>query len=748
MTHLDRTRSRSGGIRTPSASAADWAVLVGSAALAPLVVRFALLVEAAIVPAGADARGALADAAACLVVVGALAALSRWPGIGRWAGAILTVVWSLAHFANYEHIRELGSVVEFTYAGYVLDEAFLRGSVLAPTRPVLVLSTTAVATVLAVVALGARRRYPAWPPTLAGIALLALLALFPRSSAAATWRQVDLVSEQIRRFSRGPVSEGAGDPASLPDLATRDLSGQAIIAAETRAQNVLLVILEGVSGAYLPSLREPHGYSSPITMPRLDRIARRGISYSNFIATQRQTNRGEFAILCGEYPKLITAEAKMTERAGRGPIDCLPAALHEAGFSTTYLQAAPLAFMMKDQFMAQAGFERVLGDDWFTSAINRNHWGVDDRTFLQAGADLAGELDRASEPWFLTLLTVGTHHRYNVPPDFECDAEPGSAAWAFTYLDLAVGEFVARLEESGVMEDTLVLITSDESQASEDGASDARNLLTHGWGFLIALLPSAETELVGQVFAQPDVPISVLDYLRLDSTRPHWTGRSVFRRYDGGRNVYWGNTYLGMVAGLSPELDLTICTESFADCRVAQTEEGGLLKPLGPMRPATTAEAARLERAAQRSLATDIDNRGRRRVVLISGEHPVIRTSGQQYVFGGQFLTLPPHSATDVELVVTLKGRSGWVEFAHNFLVGLRPRHVWSERLEVGQTLELRYRVGAESILEMVECRLWITAFEGDDLALEFQRATLDIHPLPASSPPVESTVLAFEISR
>ena len=438
----------------------------------------------------------------------------------------------------------------------------------------------------------------------------------------------------------------------------------------------------------------------------------------------------------------------MTERAGTGPIDCLPAAMREAGFSTTYLQAAPLPFMMKDQFMPQAGFDRVLGDEWFTSAYNRNHWGVDDRTFLEASADLIAELDRGTDPWFLTLLTVGTHHRYNVPPDFVCDAESGSAAWAFSYLDLAVGEFIARLDEAGVLNDTLVLITSDESQAAEEGASDARNLLTHGWGFLIALLPSGESERVDQVFAQPDIPISVLDSLGLESSRPQWTGRSVFRRYDKGRDVYWGNTYLGMVAGLSPALDLIICTEDFADCRVARTEPGGLLKPLGSLRPATTEESARLERAAQRSLATHVENGEHRRITLISGTHPVIRTSGQQYVFGGQFLTLPAHSDTEVELVVTLKGPSGWVEFAHNFLVGLRPRHVWSGRLDVGETLELRYTVGTESILERVESRLWITDFEGEDLTLEFQRATLDIRPLPASSPPAESTVHTFDISR
>jgi len=145
---------------------------------------------------------------------------------------------------------------------------------------------------------------------------------------------------------------------------------------------VLLVILEGVSGAYLQSLREPHGISSSTDMPELDRIARMGLRYSTFIATQRQTNRGEFAILCGDYPKLITAEAKMTELVGKGSIDCLPAALRDAGYSTTYLQAAPLPFMMKDQFMPLAGFEQVHGDRWFKHSYHRNHWGVDDRHFL------------------------------------------------------------------------------------------------------------------------------------------------------------------------------------------------------------------------------------------------------------------------------------------------------------------------------------------------------------------------------
>ena len=735
-------------MKVPEASVLDWATLFCAAALAPFVVRIALLHDLELFPGIVDGLGFFADAAICVLFSAGLATASRLPRAGSWIGALLTAIWSLAHFANFEHIRELGSIVDLTYAGYLFDEAFLRGSALAPTHPALLVVTTVSAAVIAAYALSRGRHYRIWPLVLAGGGAMLLAAMLPQSQEASTWRQSDLLVRQAQRFIGGPISTGFTGQPGPGRLSPRDLAG-ASITSQPRAQNVLLVILEGVSGAYLPSLSERQGFSSSITMPELDRIAQNGLSYSAFFATQRQTNRGEYAILCGDHPRLITGEAKMTVLVGQGPIDCLPAALRDAGYSTSYLQAAPLPFMMKDQFMPQAGFDRVLGDSWFDEAYNRNHWGVDDRTFFESSAELIAELDRGSDPWFLTLLTVGTHHRYNVPDDFVGQSEKGSSAWAFEYLDLAVAEFISQLEATGVLDNTLVLLTSDESQATESGAADSRNMLLQGWGFLVALLPSTEPAVVDQVFSQPDLPISVLDYLQLDSLRPSWTGRSVFRRYDRGRDVYWGNTHFGMVAGLSPDLDLTICTEDFATCGVSRMRQGALFSAENAMRQATPEEHNRLREIALRSHATHTERTEQRNLTLISGgKHPVIRNSGQQYVFGGQFLTLPAHSESEVEIVVTLDGRSGWIEFAHNFLVTRQPHHVWSERLEVGDTLKLRYTVGTETVLNEAECRLWITAYEGEDLALDFETASLDITVLPPSSPPALSKVHTYEITK
>ena len=87
------------------------------------------------------------------------------------------------------------------------------------------------------------------------------------------------------------------------------------------------------------------------------------------------------------------------------------------GYRTVFLQAAPLAFMLKDRFMPRAGFQQVLGNDWFQEYYVRNDWGVDDRAFLEQAAAMVESLAAARQPWFLTLLSVGTHHPFILPPD-------------------------------------------------------------------------------------------------------------------------------------------------------------------------------------------------------------------------------------------------------------------------------------------------------------------------------------------
>ncbi len=357
-------------------------LLVVGAMLPPLVVRVLLMVELDLAPRYGDLRGVALDVALSLLVgTIALLAIRYWAWWGRLAAQGLLFAWCVVNLVNYQHILELGSVARLTYLGYVFDPVFFFGSGLAFPHPWLFAFVAVLSSVMLWVS----------PPPIGwrGVAIgcfiavcgMAAVKIFPPDRRLSQWRFSNVVTAQFESV-RHTGGLGA-DPVNNRIQFAADLSGRSIIAPPGRVKNVLLVILEGVSGAYLPVLRDRHGAASAVTMPELDSVARRGVAWSTFINHQRQTNRGEYALLCGDYPRLGSGEPKMTELVGRDRLECLPMLLRDRGYATIYLQAAPMSFMMKDQFMPIAGYDVAIGDTFFSSAYRRNHWGVDDRAFLE-----------------------------------------------------------------------------------------------------------------------------------------------------------------------------------------------------------------------------------------------------------------------------------------------------------------------------------------------------------------------------
>jgi hypothetical protein len=201
-----------------------------------------------------------------------------------------------------------------------------------------------------------------------------------------------------------------------------------------------------------------------------------------------------------------------------------------------------------------------------------------------------------------------------------------------------------------------------------------------------------------------------------------------------------------MMSGLSPDLRLTICSEDFAACGSATLADRRLFSPGKLLRDATVEEIEWLQNAARLSLTTTPEDRGRRSFVLIGSEpKPVTRTTGEQYLFGGQFLTVPARSQAEVEIVVELQGAPGSVDLVHNFVVTRQPYESWEQTLRTGETFRLHYSIGTETGLDEAECRLWVTESEGTDLELVFHTARLEIAPLPSDQLP-QTTLHAFKI--
>ena len=329
---------------------------------------------------------------------------------------------------------------------------------------------------------------------------------------------------------RGDYNKPLPPPAIFSHV---DGNGTRLI-GNPKAKNVLIVTLEGLHGGYHPDIRKALGVTEDLyTMSALTAQTTEAMLVPNFVTHSHQTIRGLYALLCGDISKLSMDMPKAYEVIGDPRADlCLPAQMAKAGWSTHFLQGAGLAFMGKDRVMPAIGFQQVHGSEWFTAPDKIPfQWGASDPAFFKGVRKYIAGLRAKDKPWMLTLMTVGTHQPYAVPEEL-VKQYPTRLLAAVSILDKSVGEFLAALKADGVFEDTLVIVTSDESH----GASFAD--WVSSWGMNIVFAPEqAQLPRIKQgTFGLMDMEASVLDYLALPIP-DRVGGRSFFRDYTHGRDI-------------------------------------------------------------------------------------------------------------------------------------------------------------------------------------------------------------------
>ena len=530
------------------------------------------------------------------------AALHRAPAV------MLSLIYALLYTANLEMIAAMDTVVELQDVVFAADEVFLSGSAAGLQFGWFGLILTAAFVLFAVLAGRAHRRHRCSKRRLAigSAALVALAAALYLAPSGVTWLDDGLVRTSLRSTVRraaltaadrplhslaqgdaelprhtpaGPGTPGAPDASDQPRAAAEtrgDLDGELLIPQAEGERNVLLVIIEGIPGVYLEQVQAAAEVPYEVTMPRFSEIADLGLLATQSVAHARQTVRGLYSALTGDYPRLNLATPKIypymqADEADRPP--GLAAAMRELGYRSVYLQAAELSYMSKDRFMPEVGFEEVLGKDTFEYSHVPFEWGPDDKAYFEQVAEFIDELNNDDEPWFLSLLTVGTHHPYGVTDKFAADY-PSRKIAAVAYLDEALGEFLERLEAAGHLEDTAVFIVSDESHGVTG------HLLGRYWGTTVVRTPelrrtpqSEKPILQEQPVGLRDLPITILDYLGAEEQALRFAGRSVLRTHDSPRELWFG-PYIAKPGEESTDGEENANRET-AGMRVYHVPEGG-----------------------------------------------------------------------------------------------------------------------------------------------------------------------------
>ncbi|MFK0310625.1 LTA synthase family protein [Pseudomonas sp. NPDC090233] len=466
-----------------------------------------------------------------------------------WLALPVLLAWAALWVASAELVSAVGRLPNSADLGYLFDPQFMENSTgggLAHAWLPWVMGAGLLAWAMASWRNRAQRGAP-----LGFTSVACTLALFGvhwgsqylAPSDADQWRQYNL-PHQLLSAGVTDLQQGALDwagkthpvtPLPSAGLTQADLHGQKLLSAPGSARNLLVITVEGIPGAYVrPNRQALHSRFDEDLMPNLSRWAERGMNTPDYVLHTHQTIRGLYAMLCGDYDKLANGTPKGMELLTQQQRNqaCLPAQLHKAGFTTHYLQGAGLRFMAKDRIMPHIGFDSVHGQEWFS---NENYlefpWGKDDRAFFEGALEYVGQLRQQERPWMLTLLTVGTHQPYSAPAEYLERYDTAKQA-AVAYLDDAIGAFLDNLERQGVLKDTLVVVTSDESH----GIDGVR--LASSWGFNLTLAPeqSQLPHIKQGTYGHVDLANSLLDYFALPIPVA-LAGRSMFRDYDTGREM-------------------------------------------------------------------------------------------------------------------------------------------------------------------------------------------------------------------
>lgn len=388
----------------------------------------------------------------------------------RFTFPILLIV-GLFYAANIQHILYNFSHIRLDMIHYALDPTFVKGS---GTTISFFVSFGIMVLVAVIAAFLTRFKWVQFVVSPVALIMLIAVLILPNDIDPLNpgWMQTHPLGARINAptltVDQREFSDGAFEP-TLPPVDRP--KGQKL--------NVVVVYLEGIS---------QHSIAQG-DMPFLAGIASENLAFSRYFGNQTQTSNGLFTTLTGHLPNFLRKGSPWNDLAVDDPVahTALPSVLAREGYNTAFLQSAALRFMNKDKHLSHLGFDVIKGRSDWDKFYTANGWGIDDLSLFENGLDYIDSLD-PDAPWFVSFLTSGTHAPYNVPKDFMPDESKRMRA--LKYADEAAKGLMTGLQARGLLENTVVIFTADESR-EPGGMSNLENEILLNWLPLIVVHPNA-----------------------------------------------------------------------------------------------------------------------------------------------------------------------------------------------------------------------------------------------------------------
>ena len=209
--------------------------------------------------------------------------------------------------------------------------------------------------------------------------------------------------------------------------------------------------------------------STTVSTPNIDRVAARGIKFTRCFAHTVTTLPSHTNIFLGLLPPAHGVHDN-SNFVVPGDIPTLAEIFQQSGYQTAaFIGAYPL----DRRFGLDRGFARY-DDDYGPQDFSRP-------VFVERPASEVVDraldwLKTASRPWFLWIHCFDPHYPYEPPEPFRSSYKTNPYDGEVAYVDRELGRLLAYLEQTSLVDGTLIIITSDHGESlGEHGEK------THGY---------------------------------------------------------------------------------------------------------------------------------------------------------------------------------------------------------------------------------------------------------------------------
>jgi len=342
----------------------------------------------------------------------------------------------------------------------------------------------------------------------------------------------------------GTIVKGAEEPLSFEMKPEEKLDAPIRLALrpDARRPNVVIILFESLCWKYSDVYNPGIG-----TTPFLKEIAGESLVVEKFYSVVPHTTKAMVAILGGFYPFLGMDADEVIP--GILPKRCLPHLLREAGYRTAFFQTAS-NYEDRAQLTANLGYETYRGLENLPCEgfADVNYFGKEEGAML--GPSLEWVDAAGGQPFFLTYLTLSTHHNYGVPPDFpEKDygtADPILNRYlnAMRFTDGFIRQVFSEFEKRGLMKNTVFIILGDHGEAFGEHGLRGHNFTMWEEGMRILGMVygpgiiSKKGKIRG-LRSTLDITPTVCDIAGLEPVEGGFIGRSLFKSVPDARKLYF-----------------------------------------------------------------------------------------------------------------------------------------------------------------------------------------------------------------